>query len=559
LVFDRETGHVLALNGVAAAALNQCQSSRSFEAHLTTAWQSGASADPMTLVEQMQALRDLQLLRPLRLPQKASPWLTDVDVSAIAVISADRPRMLRRALKSLSRNIKHRSATIIVVDGSTHARAESASAVREISEDVETKIEYMGVGEAAEFRRALQARGIPQNVLTNALSPGTIGCNRNLATLVTAGKTVLMQDDDVVCEPWLNGQRKAGVILAGHSDLRSWRFFRSRAEALESVTPTALDILAAHEVALSRTLSSILSINPEGTSVESACGHMLAATDGVKERIVRVTFSGLAGDGGRYCSHGILFRQGRLQRQFWHDQEECACALESREITCVANQLILTHETACLAYCMGVDNTSLTPPFMPIGRNEDGVWGATLGFMDQRALFAHLPHGVVHDSSRSAAFDIPMVSARQSRIADLFLFVISRHARSVLVDAPEERLRRLGQLLIDVSELSRSDFLALIAEARLSTLCNELAQAEATMASTPECTTHWGDAIRDYRRVLLEHAVRPDFLVPFEAPRASTSGGVDEARTYARDFGELLLWWPEIWKVARELNERVGQ
>ena len=33
---------------------------------------------------------------------------------------------------------------------------------------------------------------------------------------------------------------------------------------------------------------------------------------------------------------------------------------------------VVTHDSSCMATCVGLANRTLLPPFMPVGRNEDG-------------------------------------------------------------------------------------------------------------------------------------------------------------------------------------------
>lgn len=281
---------------------------------------------------------------------------------------------------------------------------------------------------------------------------------------------------------------------------------------------------------------------------------MVAALHEAADRRVRVTFAGLAGDAARYCSHGPLFRTGPVRQQLWESELQFTRAVSSREVAIVAPRLIVTHDAACLGYCMGADNTRLVPPFMPTGRNEDGVWGATLAFMDPHALFAHLPHGVWHDSDRPSAYDNPMPSARESRVSDFLLFVITRVAAATFTTTPADRLRHLGRLFGEVAALPAGDFRALVAEARLGAMSQLLMQASAT-AADPACPPHWHRALDEYQRAFRASVVRPDYFLPIEFKGQSLEDGFARMQQFVAQFGELLAWWPEIWEAARSMNE----
>jgi hypothetical protein len=362
-----------------------------------------------------------------------------------------------------------------------------------------------------------------------------------------------MQDDDVIADLWTDDTPQDGLTIGGHADLRTWRFFERREDARAAVRPVEGDALAVHGDVLGLSLGDLIGRSGGGVDYGPACAHMVSALNGATERHVRVTFAGVAGDAARYCSHGLLFRSGVVRQQLWESESRLALALSSREVTVVAPRLVVTHDPACLGYCMAIDNSSLVPPFMPAGRNEDGVWGATLAFMDPRALYAHLPWGVWHDSHRPPRYERAMPSARESRVSDFLIFVITRVAPATFATSSAQRLRHLGRLFRDVTTLPLADFRALVAEAKLGAASQALTHIEAT-AADPACPTHWRKAIDAYRNAFRESVVRPDFFLPIEFASDSLDEGFARMQRFIGQFGELLTWWPEIWEAARSMN-----
>ena len=48
---------------------------------------------------------------------------------------------------------------------------------------------------------------------------------------------------------------------------------------------------------------------------------------------------------------------------------------------------------------IGIDNRSLLPPFLPVGRNEDGTFAMNLHLCVDDALVGHIPVAVLHSPS----------------------------------------------------------------------------------------------------------------------------------------------------------------
>src|SRR5690606_1052361 len=144
---------------------------------------------------------------------------------------------------------------------------------------------YIGEADAAALRQRLAAAHIPLHVLEAALTPGGIGSGRNIATLVAAGRPLLMHDDDVVAHLWTDDEGSdGGLAVGGHVDLRAWRFFESREEVRAATGSTDLDITAAHSGVLSGRLDTLIDRAGGKARFDQACGHMMAALDVAHER-----------------------------------------------------------------------------------------------------------------------------------------------------------------------------------------------------------------------------------------------------------------------------------
>jgi hypothetical protein len=551
-------GGAVPLDALSANVLAACRGARTLAEHAAVVRSTGVHADADRIAGTLERLASSGLLqRFIATATTERPSTRAVDV--IGVITADRPQSLRRCLGAVASSARGRGheGRLIVVDGSSDdvSRADNRAAAAECGQHTSARVQYFGVHEAAALRHTLVSQGIGRPSLDFGLSAGATGASRNLLTLLGAGRDLITCDDDIVCEPWALVERQDGLVLAGHDDLRRTEFFSTRREALARTQMQDIDMLLAHGALLDRPLASILSGGDE-LDLSDACGHMVAMAASAGGARVRVTFAGLAGDSGRYCPTNLLFSSSATRRRVMTDRAPFETALSSREIVCVAERTIVTHDAWCMAYYMGLANRQLLPPFMPLGHNEDGVFGEMLAFIDATALFAHLPHGVVHDADRPSDSDNERIpSATETRLSALVLLTMQRASSSIVGGSPSNRLRRLGQWFLSFGSLEPEEFATVMSRFVLEKRCRELAYCETAQSEEPGCHAHWRDQFSSYRDTFLSSVKRPDFFVPVEFKHGrSPDEGFLETQRFFRDYGSLMMEWPDIWATAKALR-----
>ena len=549
-----QDGELCEVGSVAGRLLGQCQGWKTIQEHALAAWRSGVTADPQALATAVDELMQSGLLRKLDVPDGSVQGPDGAGIDSVAFVTADRPDMISRGLASAARHAAQfgRRPQFVVIDGSESLARETQVAAHAAAQASGCDVEYIGRQESATLFRTMAKEGISPQVLDFAASPGPIGRNRNAALLRTAGERLLMIDDDILCDPWVPTGTDAAVRIVGHVDTREWRFFPSRAEALSAVAHVELDVFAAHGNLLGRPLSVLL----RGAGLEHACAHIVSSATAGLDPAVRVTMAGLAGDSARYCPHRLLFLPGPLHELFKGEPATLATALSSREVHNVARSTTVTHDAMCMSYCVGIDNGHLVPPFMPIGRGEDSVFGAMLGYADRLALFAHLPFGVLHDSSRASAYGSDeMPSARQTRLSEVLLALTGDAVRFVVSDSVAQRLVRLGQYLVDLGQVPGQEFIALVTRVALRLRCSQLDQLETSLASASGDLTRLRSALDEYRSVFRSSTSSPSFFLPLEfRGTGSIDDGFRRMQTFMTDFGSLIRLWPDIWEAAAVAN-----
>lgn len=542
-----------------ARVLALCQGYRTLDHHVTAVCRALGSSDRVGIQGAIEQLVLSGLLqtgpfgeRPARVREQKLAAITTVGIA-----TADRPEALRRCLRTCSDHGKTygRQPRVLVVDGSCRQdnRDANRAAVSEMSRVGDSNIAYVGPAEACAIRRSVAQYVESSAVLEHGLTSGATGSNRNLLMLLTAGEHILLLDDDVVCTGWGPATERRGILVAGHEDLRVCGFFSTRAEALaEARTRRPVDVFRAHEEVLGQLLTTLCDAAQADTDLQFTCGHVVTALERKQPLTVRVTSSGLAGDAGVFCPYGMLFG-GSLSRLRLPSQAAFDVALASREVHRVAERLTITHDAHCMAYCMGFTNSVPSPPFMSLGRNSDGVFGAMLAFTDPCALFAHLPHGVIHDSSRPSTYphdDIP--SASCTRLSDVMMSAVRQCGQPAMSKVPLRRMAFLAATLNELGQLDTAEFAHWFRHLSLDHMSRMFARADELAQDSPD---YWRVTLDRYRQRFLERIGRPEFFLPAEFhATASLDEGFRKVQAFLRDYASFLRQWPTVWRAATNVS-----
>jgi hypothetical protein len=472
------------------------------------------------------------------------------------IITADRPHVLARCLRSAMVHCgEGEDARFLVIDGSlsdAHAHA-TQHAVHDIGRTLGKQAVYVGPHERSSIIRALETSGVSGDVLTAALVGGT-GASRNLLVLLTQDARVVMIDDDIVCTPWTLPRCSDELSVAGHGDCMVTSFHPSRPSALAGTVDSDVDLLAQHGRVLGMELAVLMEVFAGRVTFHNTCSHLAQMLANEQPATVRVSFAGVVGDSGASCPYRMLFGDSALLSELFSEEASFETALSSREVRRIAPSVSIAHGQWCMSYCMGLANTQPTPPFMPTGRNQDGVFGAMLRAVDSDALCAYLPYGVVHDSSRPSAYSDDIPSASAERLADVCLATVEAATRGVVSHSPMTRMRRIARAFEEVGDCRPRDFKSFLVRSACEFRNAQMVRARAIAAAGAPPV--WHEAFARYSQVLARHMTTSRFGVPTEFGDQSERQAIDSTQRFMRDFGALISAWPDICTRASELKHR---
>jgi hypothetical protein len=201
---------------------------------------------------------------------------------------------------------------------------------------------------------------------------------------------------------------------------------------------------------------------------------------------------------------------------------------------------------------LGLDNRLALPPFLPVLRNADGLFGQMLRVCLPRKLISYIPRAVLHLPGEQRSFSGEL--HERPRLADLLAPLVRSLAPPMWAIEPVRRMVPVGEGLVESGSMALEDF---------SQLLRSLWAAEASQCSTAleqllEVYGHqphfWAMAVANWiqqsRRCVLEDA----WLVPADPwPRAAGLDAVALAQRVTRGYGQLLRSWPELRQQAGHL------
>jgi hypothetical protein len=552
----------LDVNAAVTQLLGLCRGARTIDEHAAHIHRiTGGSLEQIR--EALGALRQTGLLRAINVrPVERARSTRKTTIMAVGIPSADRPHLLRRAIEDarVHTATEGRRVRCFVLDGShrTESQHESEGARGPTRDQRNERLNVIHIrrheATAIAHWLAKQLGDASPLWLAAALATGSAGSQRNLLLLLTAGQNALMVDDDIRWTIWQSALHRPGVVLGGHTDLRERRYFASRAAAVAAIEECRASLFAIHEEWLGSRLADIVD---EQTDLSDACGHVLTLIKAVPTPCVRVTMTGLAGDSGFYCPYLQLLEEGPAKLALASSRDVFELALSSREVHRIATQVVITHDTACMAGCLAVSNMDLVPPFMWLGRNEDGVFGASLGAAYPNTLFGHVPWGIVHDSDRESAWPAgPAASALRSRLADVMLGIIRRASTARPASFPDSGMTRLARAFRDIGSLRLDEFRLFVRDIVLEARARQLAKLQTIIDNDPYCPEYWRRTVAAYISDSVASLATPDFFCPHEFRRPSQllDDGFRECQRFISEFAHVLELWPNLWEHCRKLG-----
>lgn len=498
--------------------------------------------------------------------QPANPPRFNVDKPVVAIITWERPEALERCLDSVKQRVDPGNvARFVVIDDSrgADARQRNRAITQTFADVVDAPVLHLGAEEQRGFLEAIvrQVPAIEQQVRflidrDRWADQWTSGLARTLALLLSVGQRLIVLDDDILCDIY-EPERLPGVGF--REDERATRFYTGQEDWQERPAEQGTDPVLRHM----RTLGSTLADALGALGVRNlAPGAFEGANLEILERWradskVLITECGAQGDAGTSNLNWLAALEGDSLERLIAGDDQVARAFEHRSCWHGQRQPQLVPR-ANMSQMTGIDNRGLMPPYAPILRGEDRLFGDMVEFLhpdsvvlDQPWAIAHLPlpeRGWHEDQQH---FDTRQPFERYA------MELVERQRGSRAGGEPLRRLARLARLYEEQADRSVDDLQADYHDCRLAAMAEDYGTlAEARERAGAQAPAAWDQFLGEaLERLNHELVVNPEAVTITGIPEDLQGEAlITWWQDYWRQFGHALRAWPAIRQAARQVQ-----
>jgi hypothetical protein len=495
-----------------------------------------------------------------RRQDEAPPPITMVGIPTCA-----RPRSLHACLLSHLESARRHGRTLdfVVLDDSPRpeARDENQHVVREVAGRFGATLHYADAEGreryATELAReaGLSPEGVRFGIINDLACPIATGANRNALLLHAVGEAILSVDDDVLAQPVSVPEAGSELALTSVSDPTEFWFFSEDFPPGPGPQTTA-DLIGLHETVLGHSAANLLAAAGSAANLETANASFFRRLEAGGR--VLTTAAGLVGDSGMGSPLGLLTLDGPSRSRFLASEAIYRRTLADRQVVRAVTRPTICETAFCMAPNLGLDNRDLLPPFLPVQRNQDGVFGAVLRACNS-GFAGFLPWTVPHQPPVPRIADPAALWERAARphTGHLVLLLVSAFSAGPGIATAAERQRALGRSLEELGSCDLAEFEEQVRLHLWNALSRHATHLESLLKRFGGHPDFWA---ADVRRVLLnlwQHLPSAESAVPWDLADAF---GTDRARELfrliVRRHGRLLQDWPALVQAARRLRNR---
>ena len=446
-------------------------------------------------------------------------------ISCIGIPTKDRPEQLQKCVRSYA----HLNLPFVIADGS-----DSGVFANLTADDVR----YIGHAEKMAFVGLYsEASGVPRDVVEFALMnpeniDNTTGANRNALLLDSAGEMMLQVDDDTECRLSRTPGMQAGLRITSTNGQEFWYLCDNPEDAGELAQ---MNLNVMHESLLGKLVSECA--REHNGNPASIRADLAACT-------VRVTAAGVIGDSAMNGSGTFMVLDGPSRERLMASEKTYKNVMTTRQIIRGVKNNTISLGHFCMGVNLGFDNREILPPFLPVCRNSDAIFGVCVRKCIPGALFGYVPWNLMHNNPTPVTDNWK----QQGFNSDDLLFMLIGNSKPMM-HSVEDNLRTLGNMLMDWSAVDMPTLLKNIHGIAGLILDNQIKGFQERLKQFDSKPQFWADDVVTKLGWLQMAHAHEDFGYPRDM-------SVECLQRVINRFGLLLFHWPELWNAAKELRTK---
>jgi hypothetical protein len=391
-----------------AAVLNACQHFQTLEVHAQNAGEviPELKGHPEHVLPVLQQMTELGFLRSAdevfdRIASDTKASSTTLAPPKAFIITCDRPKALQRLLISLAER-DHGCSSITIIDDSRQPASQEANAkiIEEAAPRTRSALRYFGAAERSELLSQLES-ALPhhESSLRFLLDQErwqdlpTYGLARNIALLLSAGERAIVLDDDILAEAYSPPNGSSNLCFADVNERRV-TFFNNRDTMFDAATALDDSPLRLSAATLGHPLSDV--VRAYGAEPQSLLGAHAPQWWNLVDSRIATTQCGTWGDPGTGDkAHWVVNLKTDDIEALLALSDSVTSTLSARA-TFMGYPAPMAMRFGAISQLTGLDHRSLLPPYMPVMRGEDFLFGVMLEKIAPASTVMGLPWGVPH-------------------------------------------------------------------------------------------------------------------------------------------------------------------
>lgn len=548
--------------------VNCCSVFRSLDEHVAELMEGsdGAPQRAAAIRQVLQSFRDAGLtLAAADICRELAPVAGATPIAerpVVAIITCDRPQALERLLASMLENCDLGAVErCFVIDDSRSAEhgERNRAATQAATERSAAPIHYFGADAAAKLLKSLVAQLPQQEEAIRFLLDRrrwrdyeSFGVARNFSHLLTVGRPLVVFDDDTLCEAFQAPFHAEGVTFSAGQ--REVTIYTTYEEWRQGLSRAGHDPVAGHLQCLGLALPEALGVLGLRTLQQEA---LRPAPLDLARRLRRgsrvlITEAGALGDPGTGSNTWLAMVPQASRERLARTDGHLKLALEQR-CCWLGRERPTFRPQGKISQVAGFDNRSFLPPYFPVTRGEDDLFGQMTRYVYPDSVALDYPWAVPHLPLRARSWTAHDNSFAISANFPGFLVngLVGTGDACLAVDT-QDRVRFLGRLFEDFGAAPDLTLLDRLADDRHRCRASHIRKLQKQIEESAGLPAEWLGYLQEAMRQAQSSQLRDLRVENLKGAVGGLQGQelLDFWKGAWREFGRAMPAWSDIREAA---------